>query len=192
MKINLINRNLHKYFVFDENKKWSYFDIFRKNFYDILCFATCDWFCPMTSHISKIFTFSYELTELKARSQFTSRNLVFVIYGIFIHALRHVLFLIMSSPKFSCKIKAVYHLMTPLNLNLLLDGYKIDLVMLWLLNLINLHPTILAVLHLIRLQCSVVLDKLKVFIKCKPKGIYSNPSQIVHLSFKSQKRTTSL
>ena len=30
-KINLSDRNLHKYFAFDENKKWTYFDIIRKN-----------------------------------------------------------------------------------------------------------------------------------------------------------------
>ena len=29
-KINLSDRNLHKYFDFDENKKWTYFDIIRK------------------------------------------------------------------------------------------------------------------------------------------------------------------
>ena len=25
----LSNRNLHEYLVFDENKKWTYFDIFK-------------------------------------------------------------------------------------------------------------------------------------------------------------------
>ena len=55
-KINLSDRNLHKYFVFDENKKWTYFDIFKKMQNSaILCFATCYWFCPMTSHMKMLF-----------------------------------------------------------------------------------------------------------------------------------------
>ena len=50
MKTNLIDRNLHKYFAFDENKKWTYFDIFRKmQISVILSFATCDWSHDVTN-----------------------------------------------------------------------------------------------------------------------------------------------
>ena len=40
---NLSDRNLHKYFVFDENKKWTLFDFSDKmQISALLCLATCD------------------------------------------------------------------------------------------------------------------------------------------------------
>ena len=61
-KINLSERNLHKYFVFDENKKWTYFDIFRKNA-NFCHFMFCDWFCPMMSHIPSSYIYFTKTTN---------------------------------------------------------------------------------------------------------------------------------
>ena len=55
-KINLIDTNLHKHFIFDENKKGHILTFSDKmQFCAVSCFPTCDWFCPMTSHIIIIF-----------------------------------------------------------------------------------------------------------------------------------------
>ena len=41
-EISLYDRNVHKYFVFDENKKWTYTFSGKMQISAILCFATCD------------------------------------------------------------------------------------------------------------------------------------------------------
>ena len=41
--------------IFYENKKCTYFDIFRSNANFCHLFGTCDWFCPMTSQFVNYF-----------------------------------------------------------------------------------------------------------------------------------------
>ena len=51
-KINLSDRNMHIYFVLMKTKNGHILTFSDKlQISALLCCATCDWFCQMTSHI---------------------------------------------------------------------------------------------------------------------------------------------
>ena len=51
-EIDLSDRNLHKILFLIKTKNGHILTFSgKKQISAILCFATCDWFCPMTSHM---------------------------------------------------------------------------------------------------------------------------------------------